>query len=284
MAEGMSIHIGLNRVDPDHYGGWDGELRACEADARDMALLSEQRGFEGRLLLTEDATSANVTAALREAADTLDRGDMLFLSYSGHGGQVPDTNGDEPDTERLDETWVLYDRQLVDDEAYALYGSFKSGVRILVLSDSCHSGTVHRLLPNFLQPAVLEERFGSTDPEVIAKRSRAMPAEVGQVVYRQHKEQYDDVQASVKANDQTEISASLVLVSGCQDNQLSADGERNGLFTAKLLDVWNHGKFKGYYRGLHKAIVARMPFDQTPNLVATGPGGRAFLRQRPFTI
>ncbi len=282
MAKGMSIHIGLNRVDPDHYEGWSGELRACEADARDMALLAEQRGFEGRLLLTEDATTANVTAALSEAAALLDRGDMLFLSYSGHGGQVSDTNSDEPD--RLDETWVLYDRQLIDDEAYALYGSFKPGVRILVLSDSCHSGTVHRLMPSFLQPAVLEERFGSTDPDVIARRSRAMPAEVGQAVYRQHKDEYDGVQASVKANDETELSASLVLISGCQDRQLSADGERNGLFTAKLLDVWNDGKFKGYYRGFHRGIVERMPFDQTPNLVATGPGSRAFLRQRPFTI
>jgi hypothetical protein len=283
MTKGLSIHIGLNSVDPAHYGGWDGQLTACEADARDMALLAEQRGFGGNtLLLTKDATVANVTAALTDAAGALDRGDMLFLTYSGHGGQVPDTNGDEPD--RLDESWVLYNRQFVDDESYAMYASFKAGVRILVLSDSCHSGTVHRLMPSFLQPAVLEERFGSTDPEVIAKRSRAMPANVGEAVYRQNKDQYDEVQAAVKANDETELSASLLLISGCQDKQLSADGDRNGLFTEHLLKVWNDGKYKGQYRGFHKAIVDQMPLDQTPNLAFTGPGSRTFLRQQPFKI
>jgi len=36
MALGLSIHIGLNRVDPRHYQGWDGALDGCEHDARDM--------------------------------------------------------------------------------------------------------------------------------------------------------------------------------------------------------------------------------------------------------
>jgi metacaspase-1 len=34
------------------------------------------------------------------------------------GGQVNDIHNDEPDG--LDETWALYDRELVDDELYAL--------------------------------------------------------------------------------------------------------------------------------------------------------------------
>jgi len=50
----------------------------------------------------------------------------------------------------MDETWVLYDRQLVDDELYKIWSKFKPGVRILVLSDSCHSGTVPRDIPAFL--------------------------------------------------------------------------------------------------------------------------------------
>ena len=42
-----------------------------------------------------------------------------------------------------DETWCIYsDRQLVDDELYSLWAQFAAGVRIFVLSDSCHSGTV----------------------------------------------------------------------------------------------------------------------------------------------
>ncbi len=33
---GMSLHIGLNAVDPAHYNGWEGHLNACEYDADDM--------------------------------------------------------------------------------------------------------------------------------------------------------------------------------------------------------------------------------------------------------
>ena len=48
------------------------------------------------------------------------------------------------ETDQLDETWVLYDRQLLDDELYDLWCRFAPGVRILMISDSCHSGTVSR--------------------------------------------------------------------------------------------------------------------------------------------
>ena len=34
MPKGHSLHIGLNSVDPAQYEGWDGQLAACEADAK----------------------------------------------------------------------------------------------------------------------------------------------------------------------------------------------------------------------------------------------------------
>ena len=47
MAKGLSLHIGLNHVDPTHYQGWDGALIACIADARDMRALGKKKGFAG---------------------------------------------------------------------------------------------------------------------------------------------------------------------------------------------------------------------------------------------
>jgi metacaspase-1 len=284
MTRGISIHIGLNQVDPNQYGGWDGQLQACEYDARDMAVLAEQNGFGDRtLLLTQDATVANAMSAIGSAVEALEPGGMLFLTYSGHGGQVPDTNGDESD-DYQDETWLLYDRQFIDDELYWLYGQFREGVRILVLSDSCHSGTVHREIPTILQPAVLEARYGGSDAESVARRTRAMPQEVQLADYRSRKSIYDAVQVQVPAKAQSEIWASLILISGCADNQLSGDGARNGVFTARLLDIWNQGKFEGSYRGFHQAIVAGMPPDQTPNLATAGLGTDSFLTLAPFAI
>ncbi len=41
------------------------------------------------------------------------------------------------------------------------------------------------------------------------------------------------------------FDASLILISGCQDNQTSMDGDHNGAFTEQVLKVWNQGAFKG---------------------------------------
>jgi metacaspase-1 len=80
------------------------------------------------------------------------------------------------------------------------------------------------------------------------------------------------------------VRASVILISGCQDNQLSADGNFNGLFTGNLLRVWNNGEFKGDYRRFHKAIKRNMPPDQTPNYFRVGPLDLNFEKQPPFTV
>ena len=53
MAKGLALTIGLNSVDPKHYGGWSGELNACEADAEDMADIGKSRNFKVKTLANE---------------------------------------------------------------------------------------------------------------------------------------------------------------------------------------------------------------------------------------
>ena len=132
MAKGYVLSIGLNEVDPEHYAGWSGELIACEADARDMMGIADAQGFKGTMLLSRGATRKSVITGISSAAAKLKKGDIFLLTYSGHGGQVPDTNGDESDAQ--DETWCLYDGQMIDDELDALLAKFAAGVRILVFS------------------------------------------------------------------------------------------------------------------------------------------------------
>ena len=142
MAKVRSLHIGLNTVDPASYGA-PFELIACEADARDMRRIAEARGSTAEVLLTAEATCDAVLEAIASASSELEAGDLFFLTYSGHGGQVQDVDGDEED-DQLDETWCLFDTQLRDDDINTALASFAEGVRILMLSDSCHSGTVSR--------------------------------------------------------------------------------------------------------------------------------------------
>ena len=279
MPKGVSLHIGLNRVDPTHYNGWSGDLAGCEFDAQDMQRVATSRGFEAKILLTKDATAKHVIAGIEEAAKQLDTGDIFFLTNSSHGGQVPDTHHEEEDAK--DETWVLYDRQLVDDELFALWGKFKPGVRIIVLSDSCHSGSSTRdAMVDALVPMLNEHGVVDDDQP----RKKNMPKDVEDATYEKNKALYDEIQEKNAAGDTVEPGASVLLISGCQDNQVSLDGSRNGLFTQTLLGVWKDGAYGGPYARFHKAIVEKMPPTQTPNLFKVGEPNSTFERQTPFTV
>jgi len=280
LSQGWSVHVGLNAVDPAHYAGWDGTLAACEFDANDMASLAKGRGFSPTTLLTNAATSRALLDAIAAAAAKLGPGDIFFLTYSGHGGQVPDKNGDEPDNR--DETWCLFDRQVIDDELYTTWTKFKPGVRILVLSDSCHSGSAAREM----EELGLTPLAGQTTSGVATARPamKVLPQRIERETYEENAELYDGIQQKTTATDKTELGAHVLLISGCQDNQTSADGDRNGLFTQTLRAVWNDGAFRGSYHSFWKKIVKRMPLYQSPNFFWASAADRAFERQRPFTI
>ena len=294
-ARGLSLHLGLNSVNPRHYGGWSGDLMACEFDARDMAAIATAQKLRPTVLMTRQATRARTLAAIRAAAKTLRSGDLFFLSYSGHGGQMPDVSGEEED--KKDETWCLYDGEMIDDELFNELAGFAKGVRVIVLSDSCHSGTVTR----------------ARIPETVAGqgRSKMMPPSVAARTYTLHKKFYDKIQNDIarqaraarnvdpdaalaqlhaSATDRVtglaaKMEAAVILISGCQDNQTSMDGDHNGAFTEQLLRVWDAGRFKkdGNYVHFHAAIKAGLPSTQTPNLFVLGPAS-AFAKERPFTV
>jgi metacaspase-1 len=278
MATGLALHIGLNSVDPRHYGGWSGDLNACEADAQDMAAIAKSKKFKVTTLLTKAATRARVITQIKKAAKSMKSGDIFMLSYSGHGGQLPDMNNDEPDAQ--DETWCLYDGEMVDDELYALWGKFAPGVRILVFSDSCHSGSVTKQA--YYRGIMSARGTGAGSREV---KYRFMPPDVALQTYRKNKSFYDQIlrDRSLKESPSA-VTATVLLISGCQDNQLSSDGDFNGLFTGQLLRVWKNGAFKGSYKKFHQAIVKRMPPDQTSFYFVVGSSNPKFEAQKPLTV
>ncbi|MFB1483794.1 caspase family protein [Corallococcus sp. RDP092CA] len=286
MAQGYSINIGLNAVDPKHYAGWDGQLQACEADAQDMVSIAKAREFSRvRPFLTKEATREKVLAELGEAATVLQAGDLLLFTYSGHGGQLPDMNGDEADG--LDETWCLYDGELVDDEIYQAMTKLKAGVRVFMLSDSCHSGTVSRVAYAALRSSgslqLLADSVQSTEPA--ERRFKEMPLGIEQRTYRDNKAMYDAILKGLPKDDpKLMLKATVLLISGCQDNQLSSDGVYNGLFTSNLLRVWNGGKFKASYPTFHRRILHTMPPIQSPAYSVIGVPSREFERQVPFHV
>ena len=287
MAKGLSLHIGLNYVNSNHYKDengqpWNGHLNACENDARSMQQLANSQGFESTILLREKATCGAVRAKIISVAQKLQNGDIFFLSYSGHGGQTWDISGDEPANEASspaimeaggkDETFCFYDRQFLDDEMNKCLGLFKTGVRVLVLSDCCHSGT-----------NVRDVSSASEDDEFSSVKQIPFEASVETTKFNRalYLAAWND---TLKAR--SKIKNSVLLIAACQDSQESHDGLENGEFTGALLKAWNKGNFKGNYRQLQQATARfiRKDYNQTPNYFVDGVTNKAFEQQQPFSI
>lgn len=275
--QGISLHVGLNVVDPKHYGS-DAALVACEYDAQDMANIAQAAGFQvAGTLLSKAATRKAVITGIKDAAKKLNPGDIFLFTYAGHGSQMTDFNSDEDDS--FDETFCLFDGMLIDDELYDLWAEFKDDVRVLVVSDSCHSGTAIR----FAQP-------GANEP--VMEPNRLLPRSIAGRTLREHRDFYDKLSRSrYRVNEgrllrelAEPLRCSVLLLSGCQDNQVSLDGTTNGRFTQELLMVWEDGRFDGDYKRFHRRIVNGMPPGQSPNLWTTGRPDSAFLGQKPFSI
>lgn len=115
----------------------------------------------------------NILSVFRELIDDSRSGDSLFFSFSGHGTQCRDTNGDEPDG--WDEALVPADFMsaglILDDHLRELLQKLSPGARLTALIDACHSGSAMDLPfevalcanvypPSINPPPYLEERAG----------------------------------------------------------------------------------------------------------------------------
>jgi hypothetical protein len=277
IRRGVSLHVGLNTIDPSHYGT-DGALAACEFDAEDMSTIAKANGYEvAGVLLGTQATRENVIGQIAAVAEQLKPGDLFLLTYAGHGAQTPDFNRDEEDG--IDETLCLYDAMMIDDELFELWSRFREGVRVLMVSDSCHSGSQIRAAARPLQlPGAPKARF--LDPRFAAR------------AFRNNREFYERIGRATRGADEgllvreltQQVRCSVRLLSGCQDNQVSLDGYANGRFTEELLKVWDEGRFDGDYDAFHRRIVNGMPATQTPNHWKIGADNPGFDGQKPFSI
>lgn len=111
-----------------------------------------------------------------------------------------------------------------------------------------------------------------------------MPKEFQDKTYYAHQGLYRKIQKANSEFDSDNIAASVILISGCQDNQLSLDGNTNGFFTETLLEVWKQGEFKGAYRDFRRDIGLRMPPWQSPHYYTVGTPDPEFENQSPFTL
>ena len=132
-ARQMALCVGMDRIDESAYNGWDGALVGCIIDVLRFARIFEGHGVQTTVLESGNATIANVGQAMAKAAKELEEGDVFMMVVSGHGGRE-NVGG------RKHENWCLYDGCVWDEDIIAAFSMFRSGVRILLVNDQCHSG------------------------------------------------------------------------------------------------------------------------------------------------
>ena len=260
MPKGISLHIGLNNIDPGHYSDVFPVLKGPEFDAEDMRAIAGKMGFEPEKLISPEATREAVLSRISQAAQALEAGDIFLITFSGHGSNLP---GKEKDGK--DETWCMYDGEVSDNELFDRYCEFREDVRILVVSDSCHSGTVIELHGN--------------------RVVKSLPDETARYTYRSNQAFYDNIRTTLRERSKEDLKASIKLLAACQDNQAAEDDDFNSLYTRELKSVWQHGDFQGNYQEFHNALLAR--FDnslQTPNYEMLGKTNTKYDNQKPFTV
>lgn len=148
MARGIALLAGVTSVDPAKYPNeWDGVsgAKGCEHDVDNMLeVISSAGKYEEIKVLkkTGEPTASAILGYIDWAASTLKSGDIFVFYYSGHGGQEDTVvSFEEPDGK--DETLIVYDRKIIDNELAKCWKKFAPGVRIVMVSDSCNSGTVY---------------------------------------------------------------------------------------------------------------------------------------------
>jgi hypothetical protein len=126
------------------YPGTENDLDLTDQDAlraRDALVTGAHMNPDSAwTLLNADATRANFSNVLGTIGARSTPNDTLVIFFSGHGTQELRPGGpNNTDPDGMDESIVLYDSLLLDDELDIMLDDLNIG-RILLVFDSCYSG------------------------------------------------------------------------------------------------------------------------------------------------
>lgn len=255
MRSAMSLPRAAALIFGLNYAHWPpGRLAGCIHDAHAMATyLSTVFGSAMSIsVFTDDVKQADTTklgmvAALNRLAAASSALDYVWIHYSGHGAGIRDRSGDELDGQ--DECLVPSDygttgQLLTDDELVGILARFAPGCRVVLVLDSCHSGTAADLL--WLWPT-----FGANGAPSRQNKRPKQP------------------------------SARILALSGCQDSGTSADAvglvpgspdQPSGALTSCLLAALNAPHTPNNAFGIVQTTATLLQaagFRQQPRLSST---------------
>ncbi len=258
-----ALCVGIN----NYPFGESNDLKGCINDANDWArLLKKNFDFtDVKQLLDADATKANIIKGLKDLLKGAKAGDVLVFTNASHGTYNAEAGGDEPD---YDEAICPHDTDsnlLLDDELRELFTGIPKQVMLTVISDSCHSGSVTRVLPGEYR------RSRHLDPRVWGGRSLSS----------------DQIRSAGKSKEKfPESKMKEILLSGCKSNQTSADAfinkDYHGAMSYHAIKAITDAKYKITYAELHTKLLSLLEkamYDQVPQL----EGKKANKNKQVFT-
>lgn len=222
-----AVLVGINKYsDPGAP-----QLAGCVNDAQSLYdLCVNYWGFDPKnivCLLDEQATKANVVAALKAMVAATKDGDGCLYWQSSHGAEdaVSDDANSEPDhlNQMVCCTDFAWDREheLIDKDFVAIFSPLPKGAIFNWGSDSCHSGDLdkglflphlhRRIQKSIPQPAFVKVRVAKLKAKSL--RPRSIKAELLNVGF----------------------------ISGCKSDQTSADTQdENGVPCGALTNYFRH--------------------------------------------
>lgn len=257
-----ALCVGINKFAHLPQASW---LNGCVNDALDIAAFLEGRpefsAKDIKILKDSGATKAKVMAALKALVEDEDV-DHIVFTFSSHGTQVPDKNGDET-VDHVDEAFACYDMKqkgrdwdrntvIVDDELKTLFEKVRKNVLVEVVLDTCNSGTGLKALdllqgrrPRFIPPPTplgIRRLARKSDPKGLQTEIKQIPA-----------------------------ATRPVLFAACRADQLSSDApfadRYNGAFTYYFLKAAKGAKkSRADVLTAVRASLAKGEFDQVPQL------------------
>jgi hypothetical protein len=241
-----ALLVGINR-----YQTPGNDLRGCINDVTAMRdLLITGFGYQPsnvQVITDEKATKSAIVAGLKSLLST--KADQMVFHYSGHGTQFFDSVRNENDDAICPSDARDMATLLTDHEISKILSGTPDGCRLAFVADCCHSGTLDR---NFVLDGSVNK------PKMMHLASVARPN-----------------LALPPKKTLAALAGCHLLLSGCKDEQTSADAEfeskPHGALTYSIMQVLKPN-YKQTWKQLHlasQAWLAKNNFVQIPQL--SGP-------------
>lgn len=227
-SQRVALLQGINK-----YPNSSHNLNGCINDIK--LAQSKLENFQIREFINNKVTRRSTKEQLEYVIANSVKNDTIIWQYSGHGSRVKDQDGDEHDG--YDETLYLYDGNLIDDEINIILQKIPDGVTMLIILDSCFSGTATRGINiNKVRYVESKRTIGRT-----RRIKKALPK-----------------------------SGNWMVISACQEHESAYDAYINGQNHGALsYYLWNTYNVNLTYKQWFNSVLNYLPdkiFKQTPTI------------------